>query len=152
MLDYGVKMNEEALKALETFKPRALDAWMRDDPAYMEQLRKQINLYPCIFMESCMFGIVIAGRVGSAWMLTGEQFEGDIKAVLKVMRPFITKVVDDYALRRLHMLVETGRKDAATWAAHLGFIPEAQRLERLGWRGEDMDMWIYKKEFIRKGM
>ena len=52
MLDYGVEMNEEALKALETFKPRALDAWMRDDPAYMEQLRKQINLYPCIFMES----------------------------------------------------------------------------------------------------
>ena len=144
-------MNEAVLKAFETFKPRARDAWMMDDAQYRERLERQIVLFPCYALPTskaatCLSGLVHDMGVGELWMLTGEGFERDTRTILKLSRRLIAYLYGALKLRRLQMYIAVGDREGQIWAKHTGFRFEAGPLKRLGRRGDDLEIWIYEPE------
>lgn len=136
------------LDALRTFKPRPVDAWMFEHPVISQQLVSQILYFPCMALPSNDKPTVLCGLVhnfcgaGEIWMVTGEGFERTAKTVLQQQRRLARDFYKALGLHRLHILVDSDRKDARRWAEALGFQFEA-RLKKYGPRGEDRDMFLF---------
>ncbi|MBL8713232.1 MAG: hypothetical protein JNM12_10050 [Alphaproteobacteria bacterium] len=148
-------MSWRLLRALETIKPRPADAWMLEHPVLRQRTFEQALGFPAYALPdsetpSCIFGIVNNFGVGEGWMLTGEGFEKTVKQTLPLMRRLTAHLYVTMQLHRLHLMVDSSRKDSATWAKHLGFKFECGPLARMGVRGEDLDMWIYSPQWLEQ--
>lgn len=142
-------MTAAVLKAFDTFKLRACDAWMLEYPELMEELRCQALAFPSYALPTVdpvvLCGVVHRFGEGEVWMVTGEGFEKKVREVLPQQRALIETMYGILGLHRLQMTIDSSRRDAATWAKHLGFEFEHGPMKRKGARAIDMDLYVYNK-------
>lgn len=144
-------MGNQVLAALERMQVRDADAWMVATPALRDQLAVQITHFPAFALPApdravCIAGISHLNGVGEVWMVTGAGFEGMARRVLRQARLLLPCLYDALGLHRLHMTVESGRRDAARWAIAAGFRFEAGPLRGMGAQGQDMDFYLYERK------
>lgn len=68
-----------------------------------------------------------------------------MREVLPQQRALIETMYGILGLHRLQMTIDSSRRDAATWAKHLGFEFEHGPMKRKGARAIDMDLYVYNK-------
>ncbi len=143
-------MNDQAFAALEKFVPRPVDAWMFEDARCREQIEMQIAAYPSYVLPSverpaAICGIITNCGIGSVWLVTGVGFERQAPIIVKQLRQLCDAAYQVFKLHRLHMLVDSDDKAAKFFAEKLGFICEAERLKKLGARGQDLDIYLLER-------
>ncbi|PZQ48885.1 MAG: hypothetical protein DI551_00715 [Micavibrio aeruginosavorus] len=143
-------MSEAVLRAFLNFKPRAVDAWMCEEP-WRDQVIAQILTSPSFVLPSlqtpvAICGVYISCGVGTAWLITGEGFERQAHIVAKQAKQFCRDAYAIYGLHRLHMLVDSDRPEAKRFAEKLGFVCEAARMKFMGARGQDLDIYFLERK------
>lgn len=138
------------VKALQSMKPRAVDAWMRSNPDLVKKFIWQAQNFPCFALPNADRPVVICGFVHEfgvceAWMITGEGFEKHAHHVLPMQRALCSSMYKALDLHRMEISVEAGRVDAEGWAEKLGFSFETV-LQRRGPRGEDLSIYLWPDE------
>ncbi|HCS23303.1 MAG TPA: hypothetical protein PLW48_10135 [Alphaproteobacteria bacterium] len=142
-------MSKANLQALAQLEPRTdEDSFLLSDPDNRARLEYQIMNYPSfalpsIVQASVICGVAHAAGVGEVWMVTGKGFEKDFRTILRQQRAGLPMMMQVLKLHRLHMLVDPARHGVCRYAEAAGFDFEA-RLKRMGAKGQDLDMYVYK--------
>lgn len=143
-------MSATILDAFSKFKPRAVDAWMFDDPNLHAQLEWQVANFPSYALPSlddvqAICGVTHVLGVGSVWLVTGELFKRRSPIIAGQLEQLCLAAIEVFGLHRLQMLVDSDRPDAKFFAEKIGFACEAENLKRLGARGQNIDLYLFER-------
>ncbi|MDP2207049.1 MAG: hypothetical protein Q8K65_12175 [Alphaproteobacteria bacterium] len=142
-------MSKANIKALSMLQPRTdEDRRLLNDAACRALIEYQILNYPSFALPSIAAPVVVCGiahaaGVGEVWMVTGKGFEEQFRTVLRQQRAGLPQLIRVLDIHRLHMLVDPARAGVCRYAEAAGFEFEA-RLKRMGARGQDLEMYVYK--------
>ena len=143
-------MNEHRYGVLQAFRgmqPRKSDAWIYEHDDLRKLIEAQILNFPSFALPDkinpvCVFGIVPVLGIGEIWMVTGQGFMREARAVCMAQKQTIKSLVNILHLHRVCLKVEAENTPAKNYARYLGFDYEHTEINGSA-RATNLDVFVF---------